>query len=87
MSANVLRLHVEEGIEIAQKYRLPEPIVNIIREHHGTSVMAYFHAKAKERKDMMLMEDDTDTKDRSREARKAQSSCLPTAWKQPSGRA
>jgi hypothetical protein len=58
MSANVLRLHVEEGIEIAQKYRLPEPIVNIIREHHGTSVMAYFHAKAKERKDMMLVEEE-----------------------------
>jgi uncharacterized domain HDIG len=58
MSANVLRLHVEEGIEIAQKYRLPEPIVNIIREHHGTSIMAYFHAKAKERKDMMLVEEE-----------------------------
>lgn len=54
MSANVLRLHVEEGVEIAQKYRLPEPIISIIREHHGTSVMAYFHAKAKERKDMVV---------------------------------
>jgi putative nucleotidyltransferase with HDIG domain len=58
MSANVLRLHVDEGVEIAQKYRLPEPIVNVIREHHGTSVMAYFHAKARERKDMVLVEDE-----------------------------
>lgn len=49
MSAKVLALHVEQGEELARHHRLPPPIVDIIREHHGTSVMTYFLAKAKER--------------------------------------
>lgn len=49
MSAKVLALHVRQGEEIARQHRLPEPIIDIIREHHGTSPMTYFLAKAKER--------------------------------------
>lgn len=53
ISANILMLHVEQGVEIARKNRLPEPIIDIIREHHGTSVMTYFLDKAKKRKDLL----------------------------------
>ncbi|MDO5733094.1 MAG: HDIG domain-containing protein [Eubacteriales bacterium] len=38
--------HVEEGINIARRYRLPEAIQDIIREHHGTTILYYFYAKA-----------------------------------------
>ncbi len=38
--------HVEAGINIGRRYRLPEPILDIIREHHGTTVLFYFYNKA-----------------------------------------
>ena len=53
ISASILALHVEQGVEIARKNRLPEPIIDIIREHHGTSVMTYFLGKAKRREDLL----------------------------------
>lgn len=53
MSAKVLMLHVHQGEELAQKYRLPQPIIDVIREHHGTSLMTYFLAKAKERGELL----------------------------------
>ncbi|MCX7642726.1 MAG: HDIG domain-containing protein [Armatimonadetes bacterium] len=53
ISANVLMLHVEQGVEIARKNRLPAPIIEIIQEHHGTSLMSYFLDKAKKRADLL----------------------------------
>ncbi|MFA0732505.1 MAG: hypothetical protein LKKZDAJK_001058 [Candidatus Fervidibacter sp.] len=53
MSAKVLALHVQQGEELARQHRLPQPIVDIVREHHGTSVMTYFLAKAKERGELL----------------------------------
>jgi putative nucleotidyltransferase with HDIG domain len=49
MSALVIISHVKEGVEIAQKHRLPEVIVDTIAQHHGTSLIKYFHEKAKSR--------------------------------------
>lgn len=42
-SANIIISHVTKGIEIAHKYRLPEPIIDFIRTHHGTSTAHYFY--------------------------------------------
>ena len=47
-SAGILRSHVEYGEELAERFKLPESIVNIIKEHHGTRLMKYFYHKAKE---------------------------------------
>jgi hypothetical protein len=38
---------VKEGVEIANKLKLPKPIHDIIEQHHGTSIMRYFFEKAK----------------------------------------
>src|SRR5215471_14073496 len=46
MSALIIAAHVKEGVEMAQKARLPEPIVTAIREHHGTKLIRYFYQKA-----------------------------------------
>lgn len=46
MSALVIAAHVKEGIEMAKKAGLPEPIVAAIREHHGTKLIRYFYQKA-----------------------------------------
>ncbi len=53
LSCIILISHVKEGKEIAQKARLPNDIIRIIREHHGTSLIVPFHEKAKK-----LAEDD-----------------------------
>ena len=46
MSALIIAAHVKEGVEMARRARLPEPIVTAIREHHGTKLIRYFYQKA-----------------------------------------
>jgi len=48
LSALVLIAHVREGLEMGRKERLPGEILDAIREHHGTTLMAYFYDKAKQ---------------------------------------
>ncbi len=44
-SAQVIISHVSDGVELAKKYHLPEPFLDIIREHHGTTLVYYFYRK------------------------------------------
>lgn len=48
MSSIIIFSHVKEGNELAQKYKLPDVIKNIVAQHHGTSLVKYFYEKAKE---------------------------------------
>lgn len=48
MSASIIKSHVKKGVEMARKMHLPSQVIDIIAEHHGNSVIAYFYAKAKE---------------------------------------
>ena len=47
-SAQLLKSHVSEGIEIAYRSGLPKALIAFIPQHHGTAVMSYFHARARE---------------------------------------
>jgi putative nucleotidyltransferase with HDIG domain len=47
MSALIVSAHVKDGIRMAREARLPEQIVDIIPQHHGTRLMTYFFEKAK----------------------------------------
>ncbi len=47
MSALIISNHVKEGIRLGREHNLPEPILDIIPQHHGTRVMTYFYEKAK----------------------------------------
>jgi putative nucleotidyltransferase with HDIG domain len=47
-SVQLIVNHVSYGLSLAAEYRLPQFIRDIIKEHHGTSLMQYFFAKAKE---------------------------------------
>jgi len=49
MSSMVLISHVKEGEDLAREYKLPETVVDIIRQHHGTSLITYFYQKAREK--------------------------------------
>jgi cyclic-di-AMP phosphodiesterase PgpH len=46
LSAIVLASHVKEGVEKARVLRLPAPVVELIAQHHGTSLMRYFYHRA-----------------------------------------
>ncbi len=48
LSALVITAHVKEGVELAREYHLPQEVVDIIRQHHGTSLVRYFYARALE---------------------------------------
>jgi len=54
MSALIILSHVKEGVELAEKYRLGKKIKDIIKEHHGTSLVSYFYNRAKEMEDPEL---------------------------------
>jgi putative nucleotidyltransferase with HDIG domain len=51
MSSLIITSHVKDGCELACKAKLGAQITNIIREHHGTSLVSYFYEKAKRDKD------------------------------------
>jgi len=46
-SAQIITSHVVDGVKLAHKYKLPEPLIDFIRTHHGTSKTKYFYNKQK----------------------------------------
>lgn len=46
ISTLIIKSHVREGVEIARAARLPLPIVEMIQQHHGTTLIQYFYNKA-----------------------------------------
>ncbi len=53
MSSLILLSHVKEGVDLAKKQKLPKVIIDIIQQHHGTSVQTFFYQKAKEQHDSL----------------------------------
>ncbi len=45
-SAQIIISHVKDGVDLAQKYKLPDRIQDFIREHHGQSLVKYFYVQA-----------------------------------------
>ncbi|MEN3368301.1 MAG: cyclic-di-AMP phosphodiesterase PgpH [Verrucomicrobiota bacterium] len=46
MSALIIIAHVKEGVDLALKHKLNQRIIDIIQEHHGTSLVFYFYKRA-----------------------------------------
>ncbi|HUU54900.1 MAG TPA: HDIG domain-containing protein [Armatimonadota bacterium] len=46
LSGLIIVSHVKDGVALAQQYRLPPEVVNIIAEHHGATTMSYFYHQA-----------------------------------------
>ena len=46
MSTLVILAHVKDGIEIARTHRLPQRIIDLIEQHHGTTLVEYFFKRA-----------------------------------------
>ncbi|HEY8870487.1 MAG TPA: HDIG domain-containing metalloprotein [Candidatus Limnocylindrales bacterium] len=47
VSAQILKQHVADGIDLAYKSKLPKTLIAFIPQHHGTAVISYFHARAR----------------------------------------
>jgi len=45
-SAQIIIEHVAFGVKLAKEHKLPKGIVELIKEHHGTSLVGYFYHKA-----------------------------------------
>jgi putative nucleotidyltransferase with HDIG domain len=45
-SAQAIIAHVSDGVALARKHGLPQKIVDLIAQHHGTQVTGFFYAKA-----------------------------------------
>lgn len=46
LSTLIITSHVKDGIDLASKNKLPSSVINIIKEHHGNTLVAYFYHKA-----------------------------------------
>lgn len=57
LSALILVSHVKDGVDFARNENLPEDVIDIIEEHHGTSLIRYFYHKAKEADETVSEED------------------------------
>ncbi|MBO4440020.1 MAG: HDIG domain-containing protein [Spirochaetaceae bacterium] len=47
LSASIIRRHVKKGVEKAHQLHLPQEVIDIIAEHHGNGIIAYFYNEAK----------------------------------------
>ncbi len=45
-SAQIIRAHVTNGLDLARKYRLPSVVRDFIPQHHGTRLVTYFYRRA-----------------------------------------
>ncbi|MBK9391064.1 MAG: HDIG domain-containing protein [Bacteroidetes bacterium] len=45
VSSRYIINHVDEGVKLAQEYKLPVQIIDFIRTHHGTTKAYYFYKK------------------------------------------
>ena len=50
MSGLILIAHIKDGVETARENKLGKIIIDIIRQHHGTSIIKYFYEKARQQK-------------------------------------
>ncbi len=48
MSGLILISHIKDGAELGREHKLPPAIIDIVKQHHGTSLISFFYNKAKE---------------------------------------
>ena len=48
MSALIIATHVKDGAEIARDNKIPHRVIEVMSQHHGTTLIEYFYNKQKE---------------------------------------
>ncbi len=46
-SALIIKSHLKEGVDLALKYKLPRAVVDVIQQHHGTTLIQSFYQRAR----------------------------------------
>jgi putative nucleotidyltransferase with HDIG domain len=46
MSTLIIIGHVKDGVDLARQQGLPEPLIDFIEQHHGTTLVEYFYHEA-----------------------------------------
>ncbi len=46
-SALIIKSHVKDGVDLALKHRLPRAVIDVIRQHHGTTLIQAFYQRAR----------------------------------------
>ncbi len=46
MSTLIIIGHVKDGVDLAQQHNLPQPLIDFINQHHGTTLVQYFYHEA-----------------------------------------
>ena len=49
MSRHIISSHIKDGLEMSVKNKIPRKVLNIISQHHGSSIITYFYEKQKDR--------------------------------------
>ena len=57
LSVSVIRNHVKKGVERAHQMHLPQEVIDIIAQHHGNSLIAYFFNMAKQQDESVSEEE------------------------------
>lgn len=48
MSTLVIIAHIKDGADLARQHRLPQPIIDLVAQHHGTTRVEFFYDRATE---------------------------------------
>lgn len=48
LSTLIVTSHIKDGFDLCRDYKLPQVIVDIIQQHHGTTLVSYFYKRATE---------------------------------------
>ena len=46
LSALIIKSHVKDGVDLALKHKLPRAVIDVIQQHHGTTLIRYFYQRA-----------------------------------------
>lgn len=58
MSTLIIIAHVKDGADLARQHHLPQPIIDFIEQHHGTTLVEFFYQRASQQR-----ENDPDSSD------------------------
>ncbi|MDR1484586.1 MAG: HDIG domain-containing protein [Planctomycetaceae bacterium] len=61
VSTIVVVAHVKDGVDLARQHRLPKPLIDLIEQHHGTSLVSFFFGRAKSKDDQSMQQVDEST--------------------------
>ncbi|QEF98578.1 phosphodiesterase [Stieleria maiorica] len=63
MSTLVIIAHVKDGADLARNHHLPQPLIDLIMQHHGTTLVEYFFNEAAKRSEDNPNEKEVSDKD------------------------